>query len=256
MEAVKNWRACIHEPGSGPLTGHYARRVPVTQGHLQAHADGSVRACRHNGRDLPSWPCEFDSRHPLHSVCPSQARSAAPGGNRTVRPGSGPYPNVPKLMTAAVRLERPMPPRWPDPASWCDADRSTQPACSRVRDDPSAREYWRPRTRRSGSPSAGDHGNEDPRERHRQPPSSPGPLAVAKAQSAPLLQVPSRSTSQSRPHRSKARFDESDHRVNRTCASSLSHASRSEMHEPIAEVNEQFSVLVSLSALVKLPSAR
>jgi hypothetical protein len=35
MEAVKNWRACIHEPGSGPLTGHYARRVPVTQGHLR-----------------------------------------------------------------------------------------------------------------------------------------------------------------------------------------------------------------------------
>jgi hypothetical protein len=71
MEAVKNWRACIHEPGSGPLTGHYARRVPVIQGLLQAHADGSVRACRHNGRDLPSWSCEFDSRHPLQIITPS-----------------------------------------------------------------------------------------------------------------------------------------------------------------------------------------
>jgi hypothetical protein len=81
----------------------------------------------------------------------------------------------PKVMTGRVRLERPKPPRWPDPASWCDADRSTQPACSRVRDDPSAREYWRPRMRRSGSWSAGDHGNEDRPEQHHQPPSSPGP---------------------------------------------------------------------------------
>jgi hypothetical protein len=70
MEAVTNWRACIHEPGSGPLTGHYARRVPVIQSLLQAHADGSVRAWRHNGRDLPSWSCEFDSRHPLHGASP------------------------------------------------------------------------------------------------------------------------------------------------------------------------------------------
>jgi hypothetical protein len=40
----------------------------------------------------------------------------------------------PEVMTGPVRLERPKPPRWPDPASWCDADRSTRPACSRVRD--------------------------------------------------------------------------------------------------------------------------
>jgi len=45
--------------------------VPVIQSLLQAHADGTVRAWRHNGRDLPSWSCEFDSRHPLHIIVPS-----------------------------------------------------------------------------------------------------------------------------------------------------------------------------------------
>ena len=29
-------------------------------------------ACRRNDRDLPSWSCEFDSRHPLHSESPRQ----------------------------------------------------------------------------------------------------------------------------------------------------------------------------------------
>jgi hypothetical protein len=56
----------------GPLTGHYARRVAVIQGQLEAHPDDSVPAREHSGRDLPSWPCEFDSRHPLHDRSPSQ----------------------------------------------------------------------------------------------------------------------------------------------------------------------------------------
>ena len=35
---------------------------------------------RLRGFRLPSWPCEFDSRHPLHSKIPSRlALSAAPG---------------------------------------------------------------------------------------------------------------------------------------------------------------------------------
>jgi hypothetical protein len=95
----------------------------------------------------------------------------------------------PEVTPGPVRLERPKPPRWPDPASWCDADRSTRPACSRVRDDPSAREYWRPRTRRSGSRSAGDHGNADPPERHRQPPSSPAARS-AQSSAGSALPVP------------------------------------------------------------------
>jgi len=35
-------------------------------------------ACRRNDRDLPSWPCEFDSRHPLHSIAPNQLTFSAP----------------------------------------------------------------------------------------------------------------------------------------------------------------------------------
>jgi DNA primase len=30
-----------------------------------------VHACRRSDRDLPSWSCEFDSRHPLHGISPS-----------------------------------------------------------------------------------------------------------------------------------------------------------------------------------------
>jgi hypothetical protein len=36
-------------------------------------------ACPHSGRDLPSWPCEFDSRHPLHIIAPSQLTFSVPG---------------------------------------------------------------------------------------------------------------------------------------------------------------------------------
>ena len=35
-------------------------------------------ACRRNGRDLPSWPCEFDSRHPLQIIAPSQLTFSMP----------------------------------------------------------------------------------------------------------------------------------------------------------------------------------
>jgi hypothetical protein len=58
----------------GPLAGHYARRMPVIQGQLRAVPDDSSPACRRSGRDLPSWPCEFDSRHPLHMIAPSQIK--------------------------------------------------------------------------------------------------------------------------------------------------------------------------------------
>jgi hypothetical protein len=37
----------------------------VIQGQLEAHADDSVPAREHRGRELPSWSCEFDSRHSL-----------------------------------------------------------------------------------------------------------------------------------------------------------------------------------------------
>jgi hypothetical protein len=53
-------------------SGHYARRVPVIHGQPRAHRNDSVAAWRRNGRDLPSWPCEFDSRHPLQIIAPSQ----------------------------------------------------------------------------------------------------------------------------------------------------------------------------------------
>jgi hypothetical protein len=162
-----------------------------------------MTACSRNERDLPSWSCEFDSRHPLRCICPGQTRIGAPSGNRTLMVGTAPCPKrAQKVMTGPVRLERPKPPRWPDPASWCDADRSTRPACSRVRDDPSAREYWRPRTRRSGSPSAGDHGNEDPPEQHRQPSSSPGPRSSQSSAGSALPRTGQRTSDrQVRPQR-------------------------------------------------------
>jgi hypothetical protein len=31
-----------------------------------------MSAWRRKGRDLPIWSCEFDSRHPLHVIAPSQ----------------------------------------------------------------------------------------------------------------------------------------------------------------------------------------
>ncbi len=41
-------------------------------GSATTHTDDSAPACGHNGRDLPSWSCEFDSRHPLRCKTPSQ----------------------------------------------------------------------------------------------------------------------------------------------------------------------------------------
>jgi hypothetical protein len=43
------------------------RLVAVTQGQPSA----PVRRRTRRRGILPSWPCEFDSRHPLHSICPS-----------------------------------------------------------------------------------------------------------------------------------------------------------------------------------------
>jgi hypothetical protein len=39
------------------------RQITASLGHTFA-------ACGRNDRDLPSWSCEFDSRHPLHSKNP------------------------------------------------------------------------------------------------------------------------------------------------------------------------------------------
>jgi hypothetical protein len=66
----------------GPLAGHYPRRMPVIQGQLRAVPDDSSPACRRSGRDLPSWPCEFDSRHPLHNKTPSQGDIGASSKHR------------------------------------------------------------------------------------------------------------------------------------------------------------------------------
>jgi hypothetical protein len=40
--------------------------------------DDSVYACGRSDRNLPSWSCEFDSRHPLQSIGPSQCAFTAP----------------------------------------------------------------------------------------------------------------------------------------------------------------------------------
>jgi hypothetical protein len=37
-----------------------------------------MAACSRNDRDLPSWSCEFDSRHPLHIIAPSQVTFSVP----------------------------------------------------------------------------------------------------------------------------------------------------------------------------------
>ena len=72
------WRDSVGPP-PGPLAGHYARRMPVIQGQLTS---GSQKThCQPAGaadRDLPSWSCEFDSRHPLSSIAPSQLSFAMP----------------------------------------------------------------------------------------------------------------------------------------------------------------------------------
>jgi len=53
---------------NGPLT-------TAKPGHSR-HPSGTFPClrptCTHADRDLQSWPCEFDSRHPLHMIAPIQ----------------------------------------------------------------------------------------------------------------------------------------------------------------------------------------
>jgi hypothetical protein len=99
----------------GPLAGHYARRMPVIQGQLRAVPDESSPACRRSGRDLPSWSCEFDSRHPLHPKGPVRglfcAAVAHPRRGNTARAitwaiDSGGHRRSPELQLSKLRHSR------------------------------------------------------------------------------------------------------------------------------------------------------
>ena len=56
-------------------TANASHRGSAASGHQMTHCP----ACPHSGRDLPSWPCEFDSRHPLHIIAPNQLTFSVPG---------------------------------------------------------------------------------------------------------------------------------------------------------------------------------
>jgi len=58
-------RRIEHPPSLGPHAGHKLRLAAVLTGHSGPTAPTASRAPNPTRRILPSWPCEFDSRHPL-----------------------------------------------------------------------------------------------------------------------------------------------------------------------------------------------
>jgi len=53
----------VNMPLRMPNAGHQVSYEPFP--------DDSLPACQHRASDLPSWSCEFDSRHPLQIITPT-----------------------------------------------------------------------------------------------------------------------------------------------------------------------------------------
>ena len=51
--------------------------VIESEGFAPQDHRGDAGVAQWQSPSLPSWPCEFDSRHPLHSVCPNGTAMAA-----------------------------------------------------------------------------------------------------------------------------------------------------------------------------------
>jgi hypothetical protein len=111
---------------------------------------------------LPSWSCEFDSRHPLHNIKPCQRRFHPGSSNRKSAWPQRRAHNVPKMsLTPSSPASRPGCRRSGDLSPRSDAGRSARPACSRGPCAPSTPAYS-PRTPpRSGFRCAADHGSGD-----------------------------------------------------------------------------------------------
>ena len=125
----------------GPLTGHYARSVAVIQGQLEAPADDSVPTRERTGRDLPSWPCEFDSRHPLPRKALRYLPLSSSRGPKMIRRlrALGPLWAI-SLSSRSIRNYNH--PRSRDPARPSRAGRSMQHAWSHGPCGASARGCW------------------------------------------------------------------------------------------------------------------
>jgi hypothetical protein len=86
----RTWKAVDrrieHQPTTGPQSGHKHRSLrgkPRLLSTLLPHAGGRSWTVQ---RLLPSWSCEFDSRHPLQQSNPSQRAFLAWGHEGRRRP--------------------------------------------------------------------------------------------------------------------------------------------------------------------------
>jgi hypothetical protein len=59
---------------AGPFAGPKPELMTVPRGTRRSEQKAHPSRLEQARRFLPSWSCEFDSRHPLHSISPNQGR--------------------------------------------------------------------------------------------------------------------------------------------------------------------------------------
>jgi hypothetical protein len=70
---------------AGPFAGPKPELMTVPRGAGRSDQTGHSSRLEQARRFLPSWPCEFDSRHPLHSESPSQWGDRSANVSRSLR---------------------------------------------------------------------------------------------------------------------------------------------------------------------------
>jgi hypothetical protein len=98
---LNSWKAVDQKSNIDCSVGHSWATLGGDKRLLAVTRGQPLRACMSAPRILPSWSCEFDSRHPLHSVCPGQRAFNAPmSSNR----GSKKQPAVTSLGSTSKRF--------------------------------------------------------------------------------------------------------------------------------------------------------
>ena len=62
------------QPHAGPFAGPKPEPITVPRGASRSNRRAHPSRLGWARGILPSWPCEFDSRHPLHIIAPSQIK--------------------------------------------------------------------------------------------------------------------------------------------------------------------------------------
>jgi hypothetical protein len=66
------------QPHAGPFAGPKRKPMTVPRGASRSNRRAHRSRLGWARGILPSWPCEFDSRHPLHIIAPSQHTFSVP----------------------------------------------------------------------------------------------------------------------------------------------------------------------------------